>query len=46
MPTDRRFFALFPSDTAIPQIVKTSQHLRDAHVLTGKLHKKTANYKE
>jgi RNA 2',3'-cyclic 3'-phosphodiesterase len=35
-PTDRLFFALFPSDEAIPQIVKTSQHLRDAHGLTGK----------
>ncbi len=35
-PTDRLFFALFPSDEAIPQIVKTSQQLRDEHVLTGK----------
>ena len=35
-PTDRLFFALFPSDEAIPQIVKTSQQLRDAHGLTGK----------
>ena len=36
-PTDRLFFALFPSDDAIPQIVKTSQQLRDEHGLTGKL---------
>ena len=35
-PTDRLFFALFPSEKAIPQIVKTSQKLRDAHGLTGK----------
>jgi RNA 2',3'-cyclic 3'-phosphodiesterase len=35
-PTDRLFFALFPSDEAIPQIVKTAQNLRDAHGLTGK----------
>ena len=35
-PTDRLFFALFPSDEAIPQIVKTSQQLRDEHGLTGK----------
>ncbi len=35
-PTDRLFFALFPSDEAIPQIVKTSQQLRDQHGLTGK----------
>ena len=35
-PTDRLFFALFPSEEAIPQIVKTSQHLRDQHGLTGK----------
>jgi RNA 2',3'-cyclic 3'-phosphodiesterase len=35
-PTDRLFFALFPSDEAIPQIVKTSQNLRDEHGLTGK----------
>jgi RNA 2',3'-cyclic 3'-phosphodiesterase len=35
-PTDRLFFALFPSDEAISQIVKTSQHLRDTHGLTGK----------
>jgi RNA 2',3'-cyclic 3'-phosphodiesterase len=35
-PTDRLFFALFPSEEAIPQIVKTSQQLRDAHGLTGK----------
>jgi RNA 2',3'-cyclic 3'-phosphodiesterase len=35
-PTDRLFFALFPSEDAIPQIVKISQQLRDAHGLTGK----------
>ena len=35
-PTDRLFFALFPSDEAIPHIVKTSQQLRDEHGLTGK----------
>jgi RNA 2',3'-cyclic 3'-phosphodiesterase len=35
-PTDRLFFALFPSEEAIPQIVKTSQQLRDAHGLKGK----------
>ena len=35
-PTDRLFFALFPSEEAIPQIVKTSQYLRDVHGLTGK----------
>lgn len=35
-PTDRLFFALFPRDEAIPQIVKTSQQLRDEHGLTGK----------
>jgi RNA 2',3'-cyclic 3'-phosphodiesterase len=35
-PTDRLFFALFPSDEAIPQIVKTSHQLRDQHGLTGK----------
>jgi RNA 2',3'-cyclic 3'-phosphodiesterase len=35
-PTDRLFFALFPSDEVIPQIVKTSQQLRDEHGLTGK----------
>jgi 2'-5' RNA ligase len=35
-PTDRLFFALFPSDEAISQIVKTSQQLRDEHGLTGK----------
>ena len=35
-PTDRLFFALFPSDEAIPQIVKTSQQLREEHGLTGK----------
>jgi hypothetical protein len=35
-PTDRLFFALFPSEEAIPQIVKTSQQLRDVHGLTGK----------
>jgi 2'-5' RNA ligase len=35
-PTDRLFFALFPSEEAIPQIVKTSQNLRDQHGLTGK----------
>jgi RNA 2',3'-cyclic 3'-phosphodiesterase len=34
--TDRLFFALFPSEEAIPQIVKTSQQLRDEHGLTGK----------
>ena len=35
-PTDRLFFALFPSDEAIPKIVQTSQQLRDEHGLTGK----------
>jgi RNA 2',3'-cyclic 3'-phosphodiesterase len=35
-PTDRLFFALFPSEEAIPQIVKTSQQLRNAYGLTGK----------
>lgn len=35
-PTDRLFFALFPSEEVIPQIVKTSQQLRDQHGLTGK----------
>jgi 2'-5' RNA ligase len=35
-PTDRLFFALFPSEEAISQIVKTSQQLRDEHGLTGK----------
>jgi RNA 2',3'-cyclic 3'-phosphodiesterase len=35
-PTDRLFFALFPSEEAIPQIVKTSQKLHDEHSLTGK----------
>jgi 2'-5' RNA ligase len=35
-PTDRLFFALFPSEEAIPQIVKTSQLLRHEHGLTGK----------
>ena len=35
-PTDRLFFALFPSEEAISQIVKTSQQLRDAYGLTGK----------
>ena len=35
-PTDRLFFALFPSEEAIPHIVKTSQQLRDAHGLSGK----------
>ena len=35
-PTDRLFFALFPSEEAIPQIVKVSQQLRDEHGLTGK----------
>ena len=35
-PTDRLFFALFPSEEAIPHIVKTSQQLRNAHGLTGK----------
>ena len=35
-PTDRLFFALFPSDEAIPLIVKVSQQLRDAHGLMGK----------
>jgi RNA 2',3'-cyclic 3'-phosphodiesterase len=34
--TDRLFFALFPSEEAIPHIVKTSQQLRDEHGLTGK----------
>lgn len=35
-PTDRLFFALFPSEEAIAKIVKTSQQLRDQHGLTGK----------
>ena len=35
-PTDRLFFALFPSEEAIQHIVKTSQQLRDQHGLTGK----------
>jgi RNA 2',3'-cyclic 3'-phosphodiesterase len=35
-PTDRLFFAIFPSEEAIPQIVKTAQQLRDQHGLTGK----------
>lgn len=35
-PTDRLFFALFPSDEAIPQIVTISQQLRNEHGLTGK----------
>ena len=35
-PTDRLFFALFPSKEAIPHIFKTSQQLRDEHGLTGK----------
>ena len=35
-PTDRLFFALFPSDEAIPQIVKTTRQLCDEHVLAGK----------
>lgn len=35
-PTDRLFFALFPSEEAIPHIVKTSQQLRVAYGLTGK----------
>jgi 2'-5' RNA ligase len=35
-PTDRLFFALFPSEEAIPQIVKISQQLRNQHALTGK----------
>ena len=35
-PTDRLFFALFPSEEAIQQIVKTSQKLRDTQGLTGK----------
>ena len=35
-PTDRLFFALFPSEEAIPHIVKTSQQLRDAYGLSGK----------
>ena len=35
-PTNRLFFALFPSAEAIPQIVKTSQQLRDGHGLSGK----------
>ncbi len=35
-PTDRLFFALFPSEEAISQIVKISQQLRDEHALTGK----------
>jgi hypothetical protein len=32
-PTDRLFFAMFPSEEAIPQIVKMSQHLCDVHGL-------------
>ena len=35
-PTDRLFFALFPCEAAIPQIVKTSQQLRDEYGLTRK----------
>jgi hypothetical protein len=35
-PTDRLFFALFPNEEAIPQIVKASQQLRDQHGLMGK----------
>jgi RNA 2',3'-cyclic 3'-phosphodiesterase len=35
-PTDRLFFVLFPSEEAIPQIVKASLQLRDEHGLTGK----------
>ena len=35
-PTDRLFFALFPSDEVIPQIAKVSQQLREEHGLTGK----------
>ena len=35
-PTDRLFFALFPSEEAIPQIIKVSQQLREEHGLTGK----------
>ena len=35
-PTDRLFFALFPSEEAIPQIVRISQKLRDQNGLTGK----------
>jgi RNA 2',3'-cyclic 3'-phosphodiesterase len=35
-PTDRLFFAMFPNDEGIPQIVKISQQLRDQHGLTGK----------
>ena len=32
-PTDRLFFALFPSEEASPQIVKTSQQPRDENGL-------------
>jgi RNA 2',3'-cyclic 3'-phosphodiesterase len=35
-PTDRLFFALFPSDEAATQIAKVAQQLRDEHALTGK----------
>jgi RNA 2',3'-cyclic 3'-phosphodiesterase len=35
-PTDRLFFALFPSEETIPQIVKIFQQLRDENGLTGK----------
>jgi hypothetical protein len=34
--TDRLFFALFPSEETIAQIVKTSLQLRKEHGLTGK----------
>ena len=35
-PTDRLFFALFPSKEAAMQIASVSQQLRDEHGLTGK----------
>lgn len=35
-PTDHLFFTLFSNEEAIPQIVKTSQQLRDEHRLNGK----------
>ncbi len=34
-PTDRLFFAWFPSEEAIPQFVKTSQRLRYQYGLAG-----------
>ena len=35
-PIDRFIFPLFPSEEAIPHIVKTSRQLRDEHGLSGK----------